>query len=143
MASVEACWPGSAYVDVVGPDVYNAWPHVTDAAGYANQTNKTDAAGNPVGPEKWRQWALAKGKPVCFPEWGNPAVDTGGGAGGGDNPYFASAFLAWCKANGGSGAGQVKYAIYFSIGVPDYAADYEVFPTTRQPNVAAAVKGGA
>jgi hypothetical protein len=145
LTHVDDAYPGSAYVDVIGPDLYNSWPHITDAAGWtANKFNNSDSNGNPVGFEAWRLYAATKLKPVAFPEWGNPRVDTGGGAGGGDDPYFAQTVLAWMKANGGHGAGQVKYAVYFSIGPSGgYTADYEVWPTARQPLTAAAVQSGA
>lgn len=145
---VDDLWPGNSYVDVVGPDWYNSWPHITDLAGWtAHKLNLQDGNGNPVGIEKWRQYALSKGKPLCIPEWGNPGVDDGGGGGGGDHSYYAEAALAYFKANGGFGAGQVKYAIYFNIGVNGgYPPDYLVWAsgtngTVHQPLTAAVIRG--
>jgi hypothetical protein len=149
LAHVDDAYPGSAYVDVIGPDTYNAWPHVTNAAEWTSKINLGTAA-DPEGIEMWRQYAEGKGKPLCIPEWGNPAVDNGG-AGGGDDAYWAEQMLAWCKANGGSGAGQVKYAVYFNIGTAGgYTSDYLIYAgasgeygTVNQPSVAAAIRADA
>jgi len=150
LTNVDNAYPGSAYVDVIGPDTYNAWPHVTNAAEWTTKINLVDGNGNPEGIEAWRQYALGKGKPLALPEWGNPAVNVGG-AGGGDDAYWAEQTIAWCKANGGSGAGQVKYAVYFNIGTAGgYPPDYLIYAgasgeygTVRQPNVAAAIRANA
>ncbi len=149
LTHVDDGYPGSAYVDVIGPDSYNAYPHVNTLAAWNSKINGTDGNGNPVGIESWRQYALGKGKPLALPEFGNPAVDTGGGAGGGDAQFYAEAILAWFHNNGGFGAGQVKYACYFNIGtVGGYAADYLILAngsngTVHQPLTAAAFRNGA
>lgn len=149
LTHVDDAYPGSSYVDVIGVDSYNAYPHVNTLAAWTSKINGVDGNGNPLGIESWRQYALTKGKPLAIPEWGNPAVDTGGGAGGGDAPDYVARFIAWCKANGGFGAGQVKYACYFNIGtVGGYAADYLIYAngsngTVHQPLTAQAVRDNA
>jgi LysM repeat protein len=147
LTHVDDGYPGSTYVDVIGPDSYNAWPHVNTLAAWNSKINGVDGNGNPVGIESWRQYALTKGKPLALPEFGNPAVDLGG-AGGGDAPFYAEAILAWFKNNGGFGAGQVKYACYFNIGtVGGYPPDYLIWAsgsngTVHQPLTAAAFRDG-
>lgn len=148
LTTVDNAYPGSAYVDVIGPDSYNAWPHVNDLASWTSKINGT-SGGNPVGIEAWRQYAEGKGKPFALPEFGNPAVDVGGGAGGGDAPYWGQAIIAWCKEHGGYGAGQVKYGVYFNHGTAaGYSADYLIWAsgtngTVHQPLCAEAIRSTA
>ena len=149
LTHVSDLWPGTAYVDIVGVDHYNAYPHVTDLSTWTSKINTVDGDGNPVGIEKWRQQAATWGKPLAICECGNPAVDVGSGSGGGDDPYWATALLAWGRANGGAGNGQVLYAIYFNYGTGDgYAPDYLIFSgsgggSVAQPNAAAAIRATA
>jgi len=134
-------WPGAAYADVVGPDTYNQWPHSVSVAQV--QADQINAAG--IGVEAWRQRALGWGVRMALPEWGNPALDSGGGAGGGDAPNYVSEMYAWANAHGGSGPGQVEYICYFNIGTAGgYDADFEMFngsgANPRQPLTAAAFR---
>lgn len=108
-ASPSACYPPSG-VDMIGVDMYNQYPHVTSAADVASTwINATYTA------EWWRQFAEARGVPMYFAEIGNPALDGGGGAGGGDAPEFFKGLHAWGKAHAGSGAGQVFGMVWFNI----------------------------
>jgi hypothetical protein len=138
MTNIDAAWPGSSYVDLVGPDWYNGYPHQSDAAGFASALSYAPG-GNPQGLGAWLSYAASKGKPMCLPETGNPAIDGGGGQGGGDVPAWASAFISWCRSNGGNGAGQLSYAIYFNIGTSGgYAAAFSIYgPDAVQPNTSA------
>jgi hypothetical protein len=136
MTNIADAWPGDAYVDIVGPDWYNDYPHYPDAASFTAGLGYSPG-GNPQGLGAWLAFSASHGKPMCLPEVGNPAVDTGGGAGGGDAPGWATAFIQWCKANGGNGAGKVWYAVYFNISA-GYPAKFSIFQDgASQPNTSA------
>jgi hypothetical protein len=92
-AFFDATWPGDAYVDVVGVDMYdqswvaNTYPYPAgcDAAcrlarqktAWTYQSARLDAL---------RDFAAAHGKPLAFPEWA--VLIRADGHGGGDNPHF-------------------------------------------------------
>ena len=125
MTNIASAWPGDTYVDYVGPDWYNDYPHAVTGADFTSGLNYTPS-GNPQGLGAWLTFANSHGKPLCLPEMGNPAVDTGGGAGGGDAPGWATAFISWCKTNGGFGPGKVAYAVYFNIST-GYPGKFSIF----------------
>ena len=101
----EAAYPGDAYVDYVGLDVYDqSWSanRADPAARWAEYLDQ------PYGLRWHRSFAAAHGKPMTFPEWG-VAYRTDG-YGGGDSPEFVSRMHEWISAN------DVAYHLYF-----DYA----------------------
>jgi hypothetical protein len=116
-AAIEA-WPGAAYVDLVGTDVY-------DWYGGPHDTYPHTASGQLDHDAKWRQiltqpggldW-LARlsqltGKPIAIPEWGLDFHKFGGQ----DDPAFITRMLAWLHAHNAIG-------VYWAVGhvVPDQA----------------------
>jgi hypothetical protein len=93
VAWLEATWPGDAYVDVVGVDAYDhSWqantypyPSTCDAAcRLTRQKNSWNHQSSQL--NRLRDFALAHGKPMAFPEYG--LLIRGDGHGGGDNPYY-------------------------------------------------------
>ncbi len=76
-------WPGSAYVNIIGMDVYDLqWPAMPNA-----QQRWQYFLSEPYGLNWLASFAAAHNKPISFPEWG--LVRTGPhGHGGGDNPVF-------------------------------------------------------
>jgi hypothetical protein len=100
--SVAQSWPGSAYVDYIGTDVF-------DWYGGPDSTYPHTASGALDHQEKWRQiltaapgglnwmaaFAQATGKPVIVPEWGLDFHRFGGG----DDPAFITNMMAWLKAH--------------------------------------------
>lgn len=101
-ADPDLSWPGAAYVDLIGMDVYyNAGSNAGDGTGYFGFI-KTDTYG--------LDWLVAKGAteslPICIPEWGvkasqganvgepGPATETSTQA-----PYVAL-FCDWMHDNG-------------------------------------------
>jgi hypothetical protein len=115
-------WPGDAYVDYVGLDVYdqswgtwNADP-VARWNEYVNQHNGL----------AWHAgFAAAHGKQMTFPEWG--LADRADGNGGGDTPYFVEQMYWWI------GSHDVAYHLYFESHDPE--GEYGVF-SGRFPNAA-------
>jgi hypothetical protein len=100
-ASVAEAWPGSAYVDYIGTDIFD-WHGVT--ADYPRT-----ASGALDHEAKWRQiltaepgglnWMAAfsrvTGKPIIIPEWGLDFHTFGGQ----DDPLFITNMMAWMKAH--------------------------------------------
>lgn len=99
---LEQAYPGDAYVDFIGMDVY-------DQDWYSGWENPTQRWQNlltvPYGLRWQRDFAAAHGKPMTFPEWA--LIDRADGHGGGDNPYFIQKMREWIGAN------PVAYALYF------------------------------
>ena len=100
-ASVANAWPGSAYVDYIGTDIFDWHGAKTD---YPHT-----AWGALDHEEKWRQILTAKpgglnwmaafshvtGKPIIIPEWGLDFHTFGGQ----DDPLFITNMMAWMKAH--------------------------------------------
>jgi Glycosyl hydrolase family 26 len=116
-------WPGDAYVDYVGMDVYDqSWaPWQDDPVArwneYVNQHNGM----------AWQvAFAAAHGKPLSYPEWG--LVDRADGHGGGDDPYFIQQMYDWFATH------NVAYTLYFEDSDPNaqYAVFSGNFPTAAQ-----------
>ena len=98
--SVAECWPGSAYVDYIGTDIF-------DWYGGVNYTYPHTASGALDHRAKWRQilttepgglnwmaaFSHATGKPVIIPEWGLDFHAFGGQ----DDPLFITNMMAWMK----------------------------------------------
>lgn len=101
--SAAEAWPGSAYVDYIGTDIFDWY------GGGANGTYPHDAIGMLDHVEKWEQILSAKpgglnwmsafskatGKPVIIPEWGLDFHTFGGQ----DDPLFITNMMAWMKAH--------------------------------------------
>ncbi len=100
--SVAESWPGSAYVDYIGTDIF-------DWYGGVNYTYPHTASGALDHEEKWQQiltaepgglnwmaaFSQATGKPIIIPEWGLDFHAFGGQ----DDPLFITNMLAWMKAH--------------------------------------------
>jgi len=117
-----SAWPGDAYVDYVGLDVYDqSWgPNRADPAARWNEfLTQTDGL-------RWhRDFAAAHGKPMTFPEWG--ISNRHDGYGGGDSPYFIGQMYEWIRTN------NVAYHMYFEYA--DSNSDYAIFDG-KTPNAA-------
>jgi hypothetical protein len=119
-------YPGDAYVDYVGADVYDHgwWP------GYKDPVKRWNELMNQSYGLRWqRDFARAHGKKMSFPEWG--VVERADGHGGGDNPYFVERMHAWIGAN------NVAYHNYFEVDMP--GAPIRLM-TGRFPKAAAAFR---
>lgn len=100
-AAAADCWPGGAYVDYVGTDVFdwyggpdNTYPHTAsgalDWAGHWQQT----LTAVPGGLDWISRLSALTGKPVIIPEWGLDFHPFGGR----DDTYFLTRMTAWLKA---------------------------------------------
>jgi hypothetical protein len=100
--SAAASWPGSAYVDYIGTDIF-------DWYGGPDRTYPHTASGALDHEEKWQQilttepgglnwtaaFSRATGKPIIIPEWGLDFHTFGGQ----DDPQFITNMMAWMKAH--------------------------------------------
>lgn len=124
-ARPDAMYPGDAYVDSIGLDVYDAaygQSTLTPAQRWSSVKDGTYAL------DWWASFAAAHGgKPLSFPEWGTVAAADQNGGGGGDNPYFVKSFLTWV------GAHHVSFESYFEVFAQD--GDHYLEGTTF-PNAA-------
>jgi hypothetical protein len=82
-------YPGSAYVDYIGTDLYDeSWVQPqTPTNAWAGQLSEA------WGLNWLASFAAAHGKPIVFPEWGVAIRDDGHGLR--DDPYFINQFASW------------------------------------------------
>ena len=104
----DRAYPGDAYVDYVGADVYdNSW-----IANYRDPAARwNDFVTQPYGLQWQSDFAAAHGKPMTFPEWGLSTRSDGHG--GGDDPYFIQQMYDWIRTH------DVAHADYFEYDAPD------------------------
>jgi Glycosyl hydrolase family 26 len=91
--NLELAYPGSAYVDYIGTDVYDEYwgSPFTPQASWSNALTQT------WGLNWLTTFAAAQNRPIAIPEW---SVDfRSDGKGLGDDPYFMSQFANWIAAN--------------------------------------------
>jgi hypothetical protein len=99
---VALAYPGNAYVDYIGLEVYDrSW--VTPQTP-TNAWNKRLPALTAA-----HQFAAARGKPLAIPEWGVTICPDGHGLG--DDPLYINNFTAWMK----DPANDVAYESYFDV----------------------------
>ncbi|WP_335979480.1 glycoside hydrolase family 26 protein [Streptomyces sp. CA2R106] len=126
------CYPGDAYVDHVGVDLYDQ-----DWNAYTPGVPPTDAQR----AQAWQDlrtagtWSLdaitglaaAHGKPLAVPEWG--VWQDKAGHGGVDNPYFVQRMYDWMNAH------DVAWNVYFNV----YASDgnHDLYDTCLFPAASA------
>ena len=101
-ATVTECWPGSAYVDYVGTDIFDwhgsadgKYPHTASGGlDWALHWQQTLTA-SPGGLDWTARFSEVTGKPVIIPEWGLDFHVFGGQ----DDTYFLTRMTAWLKAH--------------------------------------------
>ncbi len=118
----ETAWPGDAYVDYVGLDVYDqSW-----SADRADPAARWSELVNVRNGLRWqRDFAAAHGKAMTFPEWG--LSNRADGYGGGDSPYFVEQMYEWIRTS------NVAFHMYFEYADAD--SDYAIFGGST-PNAA-------
>jgi hypothetical protein len=99
-AQAEEVYPGDAYVDVIGLDVYDLSADTSLSPAERWELLMTQA----YGLEWHRRFAAGHGKPMSYPEWGLWPADDGGG---GDSPYFIEQMHRWTATN------NIVYQMYF------------------------------
>ncbi len=119
-----SAYPGDAYVDYVGIDLYDSsWAPtggtVTDPAARWNQQ-----ANQEYGLNWWNTFAKSHNKQLSIPEWGLNNNTAAGSNGAGDDPSYILNMYNWMKAN------QPAYEMYFN-------ADGTVLNVPDDPNASA------
>jgi hypothetical protein len=105
----EAAYPGDAYVDVIGLDIYDR----SYSARVANSEARwADFMDRPYGLRWHRDFARAHGKPMSFPEWGVTSADKHVAGATADNASFVNHLADWMAVN------DVAYQSYFDVDKP-------------------------
>jgi len=108
----EKVYPGDAYVDIIGLDVYDqSW----DPASVDARLRWQELLNGDHGLTWHRRFAAEHGKPMSYPEWGTGTRPDGHG--GGDDAYFIERMAEWLAAN------DVAYHIYWDYPAKDYDAE--------------------
>jgi hypothetical protein len=103
--NVSLAWPGSAYVNSIGLDIYDqTWstPFTAANAWASTALPSLQAA---------KTFAVAQGLPLSMPEWGLSIRSDGHGLG--DDPLYITNMLAWMQ----NPANNVDYESYFNCDV--------------------------
>lgn len=101
--SVAEAWPGSAYVDYIGTDIFDwyggqpsgTYPHTASGALDHQAKWQQILTTEPGGLNWMAAFSRATGKPIIVPEWGLDFHTFGGQ----DDPQFITNMLAWIKAH--------------------------------------------
>jgi fibronectin type 3 domain-containing protein len=101
-------YPGDAYVDIVGLDVYNTSYSTSDPA-----TRWSELVNEAYGLKYWADFGAAHGKPLSYPEWAT-GIRTGDASGGGDDPLFIQNMFTWIATH------DVAYHNYWDYQAPDF-----------------------
>jgi hypothetical protein len=119
-AWLEATWPGAAYVDVVGIDLYdqswqaNTYPYPATCDSACRLARQQTAwNGHAWYLQTIRNFAVARGKPLAIPEWG--IVSRTDGHGGGDNPYYIQKMYEFISDPGN----YVQFSSLFDFNAPE------------------------
>jgi hypothetical protein len=102
--ALEDAYPGDAFVDTIGLDVYN---HDWDAGWENSRTRWQNLLTKNYGLEWHRQFADGRGKRTSFPEWG--MIVRSDGHGGGDDAYFIEQMHDWINS------GNTGFQMYFDL----------------------------
>ena len=107
ISDFSTAYPGDAYVDQIGLDVYDGgytaegspWLRALSdqMARFASQQSQTN------GLTFWKSFAASHSKPLSFPEWGLQLWNATGTSytGGGDNAYFINSMASgYCQSAG-------------------------------------------
>ncbi len=107
-------YPGDAYVDVIGLDIYWRDPRPIPDSDWSLRYE-------PVLREHL-EFARARNKPVSYPEWGQANGDSG---------RYVELMYGWLSSVPTTGPGRLLYQAYFSDpSQPEY--DLENYPTTKR-----------
>ena len=100
--SVAESWPGSAYVDYIGTDIFDwyggpkgTYPHTASGALDHEARWQQMLTAEPGGLNWMAAFSRATGKPIIIPEWGLDFHTFGGQ----DDPMFITNMMAWMKAH--------------------------------------------
>jgi hypothetical protein len=121
MQTQTAAYPGDGYVDIIGLDVYDKGIPVAWNSSTLGWSDPTAAFNWELTNLRWqRDFALAHGKQVSYPEWGLSGVNASTTSKvGGDDPTFVRGMYEWMNSLPASGAGSLAYHSYFNEDADD------------------------
>jgi Glycosyl hydrolase family 26 len=100
--SAAEAWPGSAYVDYIGSDIFDwyggpnsSYPHTVSGALDHEKKWQQIVNAEPGGLNWVAAFSQATGKPIIIPEWGLDFHTFGGQ----DDTLFITNMMAWMKAH--------------------------------------------
>lgn len=136
---LNAVWPGDSYVDVVAIDLYdqswatNTYPYPSTCDASCRLTRQQNAW-NDYSSKLYalRDFAVAHGKQMAFPEWG-VGIRPDGHAGG-DNPYYIRKMYDFIQDPNN----YVAYYSYWDVQASDF--DAQLSGSTKFPDSAALFK---
>lgn len=126
---IRKAYPGDAYVDVIGVNLYDAWPSTPTLATWNARSQSRTRFGGPRGLDTWLEFAKAtnlpqfgktKPKKLSISEWGVwdvPGV-------GFDNPFYIGKMFEWFTKN----AKDIEYEAYFNC-----STRHHIYPTGDNP----------
>ncbi len=111
-------YPGDDYVDIISIDIYWRIEPGEDSWSQSRWRNQFEAI-----MESHRDFAVAHGKPVAYPEWGLI---------GGDEPRFIEQMYIWMANLPADGPGSLAFQAYFNSGstreeLADHPASKQAF----------------
>ncbi len=113
--SAKDAWPGDAYVDYIGIDIYDTWWDHADATAAERWASKVE------GLDAFAAFAALHGKPMAVDEWGLwDGAFTQAGAGG-DSPAFVQYMHDWMKTH------NVAYDTYFNDKGDEQFGDHRLY----------------
>ena len=139
-----AIYPGGAWVDLIGINVYDRCPPIRDDAAWTQWIYRKHGDGwNPRGPATWLEFATTRGKKLSIPEWGIGGAQTVKYCSepGFDNAWWVRKWHGWLSAN----AGHIAYAAYSNFhgdgqsnGIaPTKGGSHRLAPSTWNPQSSA------
>lgn len=119
VTSFNTLYPGSAYVDIVGLNVYDVWWQHPGQTASARWNNTLTTA---MGINAFRSFSTSVGKPISFPEWGLYAPGDNY-AGGGDSTYFIDRMSEQVA--------DARYHSYFNYNWTTFGSAIDAFPNAK------------
>lgn len=111
-------YPGDAYVDYVGDDVYDT-KYNDRGITPAQRWQYIVGTSTSFGLRYWASFAAAHHKPLSFAEWGVVDAAANHNGGGDDDPYFITQMWSWIRTH------DVAWETYFEHNAPDGAHQLE------------------
>jgi len=111
-----AAYPGDDYVDIIGYDVYDQAPGIPWNPSTRSWLDPHAAWKSFLPTLQWqRDFAVAHGKRVSYPEWALSGINAKVTANvGGDDPTFIQGMYDWMNSLPASGPGSLAYSSYFN-----------------------------
>jgi hypothetical protein len=114
-AHAKAAYPGNAYVDIIGLDIYYRDQAEITTRQWEDEYRATLIA--------HRDFAISMGKPVSYPEWGRAFADT---------PRFVTLMHDWFSSLPKTGPGRLEYQAYFNEPGQNGRYDLKNLPAVKQ-----------